>query len=220
LAEGLGIRVYYADKPSCRPLLGVTNRDFFPKTQLGCTSFNNAVASAIEQLNPRLVILNAHWVDKDEDLALDGGVAPPPGTSNFRFALEQTIKHISAPGRSICVVLDVPTFKYDVPRALLVARWRGLSTDFLQLSRAEALQQFAGPERDIRKLEQDHLVTAVDPKDVLCPSGGWCAFRANGNVLYGDSHHLSTEGALLVAGTLDGCFKTLSQADVQAARHE
>ena len=206
LADTHGMRVYYAVGPNCRPLLGVTNGDFYPKTQQRCANFKNAVVSAVERLNPRLLILNARWIDKDENLVPDGGVVPPSGTSNFRFALEQTIQHTGAPGRSICVVLDVPTFKYDVPRTLVMAHLRGLPSDFLRLSRAEALRQFAGPERDIRMLEQEHLLTAVDPKDVLCRSGS-CEFRSNGSVLYGDAHHLATEGALLVASTIEGCFR-------------
>jgi peptidoglycan/LPS O-acetylase OafA/YrhL len=210
LAGAYDMRVYYAAGPNCRPLLGVTNGGFYPRIQRRCASFNHAVAGAIEQLNPRLVILNARWIDKDENLALDGGVAPPHGTSKFRFALEQTVRHIAAPGRSICVVLDVPTFKYHVPQALVVARIRGLSSDFLRLSRAEALQQFEGPERDFHIAAQEHLLTTVDPKDVLCRSG-WCAFRSDRSVLYGDSHHLSTEGALLLVSTLEGCFRTASR---------
>jgi hypothetical protein len=206
LADAQSVRVYYAGKPNCRPLLDVTNRSFAPRFRLGCESFNHAMASAIEKLAPRLVILNAHWADKDGDLTLDAGAAPPAGTSNFSFALQQTLKHISAPGRSICVVLDVPTFKYDVPRALVLARWRGLSDDFLQVSRTEALRQFAGPEQDIRLLEQQHLLKAVDLKDALCKPGG-CAFRAQDNLLYSDADHLSTDGALLVASTLNRCFQ-------------
>jgi peptidoglycan/LPS O-acetylase OafA/YrhL len=220
LADTHDMRVYYAVGLNCRPLLGVTNRDFFRSTQLRCERFKNAVAGAIQQLNPRLVILNARWIDKDENLVLDRGVALPPGASNFRVALERTVKHISTPSRSICVVQDVPTFKYDVPRALVIAHIRGISSDFLRLSRAEALRQFTGPERDIRMLTQEHLLTAVDPKDVLCRSG-WCAFRSNGSALYGDSHHLSAEGALSVVSVLDRCFTdTFQGSGLQAARHE
>lgn len=205
LAGSYGVRVYFAVMPRCRPLAGVTNRTLPIRTQRGCLDFNTAVLGAIHRLDPHLVILNANWVDQNEDLVFSHGIAPPPGTSNFRFALEQTLGSIGA-RRSTCVVLDVPSFKYDVPRSLVAARMRGVSSDFLLVSRTEALRQFAGPERDIRLLQQAHRVTTVDPKDLLCQSG-WCAFRLNGSALYSDSQHLSAEGALSVLGTIDGCFR-------------
>jgi peptidoglycan/LPS O-acetylase OafA/YrhL len=218
LASSYGTRVYFAVKRGCLPLLGVTNGNLFDHARRSCDEFNGAVVKAIERLNPRLVILNGQWSDKDEDLVPDRNLVPPSGTSTFRFALERTVKQIGVQ-HSICAVLDVPTFKYDVPRALVMARLHGRSSDSLLLSRAEALRQFAASERDIRMLQQEHLLMAVDPKDVLCRSG-WCAFRSNGNVLYGDSNHLSTDGALLVAGALDGCFHGAPKAGLQAGMRE
>lgn len=203
LAALYGVRTYFAVKSGCQPLLGVAivGRD-------DCERFNNAVVAAIERLNPRLLILNAHWIDKD--LVPEGNLALPSGISTFRSALEQTVKQVRTQQRSICTVLDVPSFKYDVPRSLVMARVLGVSSDFLRLSRTDALQQSAGPEQDIRKLEQEHLFRTVDPKDVLCRSG-WCVFRSNGTVLYGDSHHLATMGALSVVSAIDGCFRTASR---------
>ncbi len=218
LASSHDVRVYFAVKGGCWPLPGVMNRIFPSRSKEACEEFNNAVVDAIERLDPRLVILNAHWADKDENLVFDSGIAPPPGTSNFRFALQQTMKRIGT-RRSVCVVLDVPTFKYDVPRSLLAAHLRGISSDFLRLSRQEALQQLAGPERDIGMLQQEHLLTVADPKDVLCRSG-WCAYRLNGSALYSDLDHLSVEGALSVVSAIDGCFHGAFHNGLQTARHE
>ena len=219
LANSYNVRVYFAVRPNCRPLLAVKNVTLLGHTQRACEGFNSAVVEAIQRLNPSLVILNAHWIDKDEDLAPTGDVALPSGTSNFRFALGQTVRRIGTDRRSICIVLDVPSFKHDMSRALVTARARGISTDFLRVSRTEALQQSAGPEREIRMFQEDPRVTIVDPKDVLCRSG-WCVFRLNGNALYGDANHLSVPGALSVVSALDGCFHTPLRGDVRAAGRE
>jgi peptidoglycan/LPS O-acetylase OafA/YrhL len=219
LADSYSVRVYFAVRPNCRPLLAVTNETLPGHTQRACAGFNSAVVAAIQRLNPSLVILNAHWVDKDADLVPASDVAVPSGSSNFRFALGQTLQRIGAGQRSICMVLDVPSFKYDMSRALVMARVRGISTDFLRIRRAEALQQAAGPERDIRTFQEEPLVTVVDPKDVLCRSDS-CAFRLNGNALYGDSDHLAVPGALAVVSAIDGCFSATFHRGFQAARRK
>ena len=107
------------------------------------------------------------------------------------------------------MVLDVPTYPYDLPYALALARKRGISEDFLQWSRAEALQQLAGPEADFHELERRALLTTVDPKQLLCRSGS-CVFEADGRLLYADSNHLTWNGALLLAGVIDGCFSAFA----------
>jgi hypothetical protein len=105
-------------------------------------------------------------------------------------------------------VLDVPTYPYDMPSAVGVARKRGMSEDFLKLTRAQALDQYRGPERDVRALEQRGVLRSADPKDLLCPADA-CSYEAGGQLLYWDSDHLSWTGAQYVAGAIDGCFQDL-----------
>jgi hypothetical protein len=176
-----------------------------PALREPCVRFNNAVVEAIKRLKPDLVVLNDLWAVNDAYVVPDPGLIHPEGTSNFQLGLEQTLQRIGAAGRSVCAVLDVPTYKYDVPRYLSMAPLRGLSTDVLQVSRAEALEQFERPQRDLRNLERAGKLTTVDPKDVLCRHET-CALIAGGQVLYGDAYHLSQAGAMLVRSTLERCF--------------
>jgi hypothetical protein len=118
---------------------------------------------------------------------------------------------VRAVDAAACVVLDVPVFKYDLPYALDMASFRGISTDFLNLSRADALAQFREPERDFHLLEQRGMLTTVDPKDLLC-AGDWCAYEANGELLYSDWDHLSASGARFVTAAVDGCLRGISSA--------
>jgi len=118
---------------------------------------------------------------------------------------------VRAADAAACAVLDVPVFKYDLPYALDMASFRGISTDFLQLSRADALAQFREPERDFHLLEQRGMLTTVDPKDLLC-RGDSCAYEANGDLLYSDWDHLSARGALFVASAVDGCLRGIDSA--------
>ena len=99
-----------------------------------------------------------------------------------------------------------------MPKALGVARKRGIAEDFLKMTRTEAQEQYSEPERDIRALAQQHkMLRYVDPKDLLCP-GHFCIFESNGELLYGDADHLSWAGAQFIATSLDGCFRDIAPA--------
>lgn len=210
LANELQVRTYFAVRPACRPFPGVINRTDREARRKGCLAFNAAVISAIQRLQPRVVILNSHWIDLDTDLVLPAGITPAPGESHFERALEQTLQEMEAPGRrKACVVLDVPSYEYNVPYALGMAAKRGIPVDFLKVSRAEALQQYSLPERDFRALEARGMLTTVDPKEQLC-RGNSCVYQVNGEPLYADENHLSVRGALLVSSALEGCLRGLS----------
>jgi hypothetical protein len=193
---------------ACGKFVGVDNKQWNESDRRYCEGFNSAVVRAVRQLDPRLVILNAHWIDLDADLI------PPPGgdpaDSNFKRGLQETMRETASVKRSDCIVLDVPEYKYDLPTALAVARRRGISEDFLKLTRAEAQEHFSGQERDIRALARQHPpLQVVDPKDLLCRESA-CLFESDGQLLYGDPDHLSRAGAQFIAGSLDGCFRNIT----------
>jgi peptidoglycan/LPS O-acetylase OafA/YrhL len=206
LAAAHDLRLFLALKAGCRPLVGMTNTSYPPDWQRGCLAFNSAVASAIGIIKPRLVILNAHWIDADADLGPVSKAAGSPPASNFSRALEETLRAAQTVKASVCVVLDVPVFKYDLPYALNMASFRGIGVDFLQLTRAQALAEFSEPEADFHRFEQLGLLRTVDPKALLC-RGDACAYEADGELLYSDWDHLSARGALYVSSALEGCLR-------------
>jgi peptidoglycan/LPS O-acetylase OafA/YrhL len=212
LAKLHHIRLFLAVRSSCRPLVGTINRLWPEAWHNKCVGFNAAVAQAVRQLDPRLLILNAHWIDADADLVSKSSPDVEPEDSNFKRGLRETLRETGSINRSVCIVLDVPEFKYDLPKVLGVARKRGIAEDFLKLTRAEAQEHFSDPERDIRALAQQHrMLHYVDPKDLLC-RGDSCIFESGGQLLYGDPDHLSWAGAQYIAGALDGCFRDIAPA--------
>jgi peptidoglycan/LPS O-acetylase OafA/YrhL len=215
LAKLHHMRLYFAVRTSCRPLVGTIKRAWSEAWNSQCGGFNAAAARAVRQLDPRLLILNAHWIDVDADLVSQSSEDVDPEDSNFKRGLLETLRAAGSTNRSVCIVLDVPEYKYNLPKALGIARKRGIAEDFLKLTRAEAQEQFSGPERDIRALAQQHrMLRYVDPKDLLCP-GDSCIFESNGELLYGDADHLSWVGAQYVASTLDGCFRDIAPAAIK-----
>jgi peptidoglycan/LPS O-acetylase OafA/YrhL len=214
LANAHHVRLYFAIRSSCRPLVGVINRLWGERARIGCGGFNAAVVQAIRRLDPRLLILNAHWIDADADLISAPSIDGAAGESNFSRGLRETLRQTGSSHRSVCVVLDVPMFEFDVPNAVGVARKRGIKWDFLKLQRAEALEQYRGPEGDIRALERRGVLRSADPKDLLC-RGDFCRFESDGNLLYWDGDHLSWAGAQFVSSAIDGCFQDIAPIDPQ-----
>jgi peptidoglycan/LPS O-acetylase OafA/YrhL len=214
LAKSDNLRIYFAVKPACRPLIGVANKADSAARQADCANFNAATLRAIERIDPRLVILNAHWIDANSDLVPDAHSFASGDVPNFKHGLESTLRGIAADHRAVCAVLDVPTFKYSVPYAVAMARRRGISEDFLKLTREEAEAQFSDPERDFLALRQDGRVRIADLKDPLC-RGGFCAYEADGALLYADRDHLSVVGARFVARTLESCLQDSGALGVQ-----
>jgi hypothetical protein len=204
IANARHVRVFFALKFGCRPMLGLakgsSNRE---RSELECAEFNAAAVEAINSLAPQVVILNARWTDPDAEHIVRS--APVPDDSDFKPRLEQTLSEIGADRRSACVVLDIPAYGYDIPYALAMARRRGLSEDFLKLSRADALAEFREHERVFEQMRRRGLVTTVDPKDLLCPADS-CIYELDGRLLYGDRDHLSKSGALYVASAVEQCF--------------
>ena len=211
LATSYHLRLYFAVRYACQPLLGITSRAKDERTRIGCAGFNAAVAQAVRRLDPRVLILNGRWIDADTDL-----IPEPNGgaESNFSRGLLETLRQTGSINRSVCVVLDVPTFKYSLPNAVAMARKRGIAEDFLKLSRRQALQQYREPERDIHALEQRGMLRSVDPKDLLCP-GDSCLYESDGNLLYQDADHLSSAGAEFVSSAIEGCFRDIAPADAK-----
>ena len=214
LAISHHLRLYFAVHSSCRPLVGITSRAENEGLLIGCAAFNAAVAQGIRRLDPRLLILSGHWIDADADLIPEPNGDLGPGESNFSRGLRETLRQTGSIGRSVCVVLDVPTLKYNLPNAVGVARKRGIAEDFLKLSRTQAREQYRGPERDIRALEQRGMLRSVDPKDLLCP-GDSCIYESAGNLLYRDADHLSSAGAEFVSSAIEGCFRDIAPAETK-----
>jgi peptidoglycan/LPS O-acetylase OafA/YrhL len=214
LAKLHHMRLFFAVRFSCRPLVGAIQRQG-NESDRHCADFNAAVVRAVRQLAPRLVILNAHWIDVDADIIPQSSPDTDPDDSNFKRALRETLRETASSNSSVCIVLDVPEFKYDLPIAVGVVRKRGSAEGFLKLTRNEAREHFNGPEHDIRALaQQQPMLQYVDPKDLLC-RGDSCIFESGGQLLYGDPDHLSWAGAQFIEGALGGCFRDIAAAAIK-----
>lgn len=197
LAKAHGMHTYLVAKYNCLPLFAPPSPTRIDPAidRYRCATFNAAVVEAIARLEPELIILDGAWAVPE----------PPPHVPDIAAGIEQTVNRVGDHSRSICVVFAVPKLKYAVSHALLVARRRHISDDFLRLSRADALAQHWDMEHDVRDMAQRSGLKVVDPKDALCPEDS-CIYKADDRSLYFDDNHLSVYGALYVARALEPCF--------------
>jgi peptidoglycan/LPS O-acetylase OafA/YrhL len=206
IATARNVDVYAAWFSSCRPLLASGAADRKPADPPTCDDFNRGMLRAIDAIDPEIVILNAYWTYPSLDVAgpldgeAEGGAAP------FQLALERTLRTLAAQRRKICVVDDVPTLKYRMPYAYLIARRRGIDTSFIAPSRAEAQAQHRELDEYLGELRKRYAFTLVDPKATLCTASACAIVTPEGRSIYRDDNHLTVAGAHLLSHSLEACF--------------
>jgi hypothetical protein len=209
LAQSNDVQIYFAGRPSCKPLLRVADGLGGTTKQEDCAAFNNAMAAAVQRIHPEITILAAFW-----DLE-SARVAEDPSAAALRREREwnwnTTIDPLRAVGSIVCVVLDVPYLPYPMPYALAMARRRGLDTSFIYVNRSEVVARYKGVEASVRALESVNALRVVDPKDALCP-GVRCEIESDGRSLYRDSNHLSRVGAMHIGNSLAPCLQGNNRA--------
>ncbi len=207
VAADRNVRVHVAAHSACRPLLDAASRAELPWRRQGCSDFNRAAVSAIDSLDPTLVILHAYWTYPDLEIALAAGSESADGSPPFQVAFERTLRAIGAERRKVCVIGGVPTLEYPMPYAYAVAVRRGIDPAFIALTPSEAEAQHLTLDQHFAELQQRHAFAFVDPKDALCSASRCAIVTHDGTSIYRDSNHLSVAGAHLLGRSLDGCFE-------------
>ena len=152
-------------------------------------AFNAAVMdyikrSASEGLS--LVILAARW-----EYYLN---KQPTPTDQFRRALHQTVDEIQATGCRVVVLIDVPSFSFNPPRALTVNSLLGRNSNHLVINSAQYLADTALQRPILSELSQQG-VTVIDPAEFFTDANGIIHPSDNMGALYRDPDHLSTYGS-------------------------
>jgi peptidoglycan/LPS O-acetylase OafA/YrhL len=202
LASQYDLRLFLAARSACRPLFADDPRHPFGKES--CRRFNEAMLSAVREIEPAVVVMNAFWNLPEFLPDAPGGDATLLG--DFARAGEAAARRAAAGGARVCVVLGVPQLSQVLPYALGMAHRRGLSTDFMHLDRTAAGAQNAKVDGVFRALERRHLLELVDPKAVLCAGGDCRLLSDDGLPLYNDTNHLSKSGAMLLGPRLARCI--------------
>lgn len=175
-----GIAGRLATYSSRAPLL-----DWYGTDDVASKEFNEAVLSHLEKHRIRDVFLVACWT----------GYGDHSSPERLQNAIEFTIRELIASGCRPWIVLMVPNHKYDVPKAITIARIFGRNeSDFC--SKPSHWNGIAGTGTEfIRRLERAGA-RVIDPRTAFFdPACGCYRMSLNGKALYRDQHHLSMAGA-------------------------
>jgi peptidoglycan/LPS O-acetylase OafA/YrhL len=164
-----------------------------------CEARNEVAFNLLLRHRIRKAILAGAWVQyvegdykalrpNDERRADADKVAP------FRQAIAQTLDRLQTAGIDVVIVGPVPEIGWNVPSVLAAKEWRKQP-----MPEGPSLADFMSSQRKImpmlRELEPD-AVHIIYPHQVLCRS--ICLVQLNGQILYRDNEHLTTQGANLL----------------------
>ncbi|WP_394753775.1 acyltransferase family protein [Crenothrix sp.] len=125
----------------------------------------------------------------------------------FQSSFKETIKHLTAQGKRVWVVLSVPKADRNVPLWLALNETQGevIWIDGYLAQRNVLLPFF-------EQMQADYKVRLLDPSDLLCRDNKRrCRINSAGKALYSDYHHLSATGAIFVAESLMPAFKLMQK---------
>jgi len=209
LADRYHLRIYFAVKGACWPLLGSEAGAAGNFWHERCTHFNQLMAQGIRQLRPQRVVLNAYWRDASSagwPQHVNQLLRPE---ASITRGIERTLAAVGSAGASACVVLTVPGYPYPIPYARAMAEQRHLAPSSLVITREAAVNQFQDVERQLRAFAGRNQLLVVDAKDAMCP-GDRCVIAApDGGSLYEDANHLSVAGSQWVSPVLARCIADL-----------
>ena len=164
-----------------------------------CEARNEAAFDLLLQHRIRGAILAGAWAQYVEGdyKVLRPNNKPDAGGDKiapFQRAMKQTMDRLRTAGIDVVIVGPVPYIGWNVPTVLAAKEWRKQA-----MPEGPSLADFMSSQRKImpilRDLEHDG-VYVVYPHKLLCEST--CLVQLNGQILYSDTEHLTTQGADLL----------------------
>jgi hypothetical protein len=220
LAAAQGYGFVQLGKASCPPLIGATH--FIPRVPTlaaGCARFNRSALDLIlADRRVRVVALAAVWSAPLERSWEDGWLSvdvahaaeiPAEDANRMLFvdSFAVVLRALQAGGKHVIVIEDVPSFEVDPLWRLRSARIpaRRRLTAWMGIEDAED-RGFAAPDANPNIAFSNLLlrqsvagvpgVELVNLDSKLCGAPNECFYRAGDELLYNDSSHLSTYGAI------------------------
>ena len=124
----------------------------------------------------------------------------------FQAALRRTILAIQATGCQAAILIDVPRFPFDPPRALTMSALHAMWPSHLVINSAQHLADTALQRPVLTELSQLGA-TVIDPAEFFTDANGIIRPADNMGALYRDNHHLSTHGSLRLTDVFSTIIK-------------
>lgn len=212
LARRHGAQILHFTKSACKPMLVYGQVDVrFPRHSFQCGDFwRQAVARIRQDPSIELVVISGRWrVNGAESFAtLNENPRVVPARQALREGLGALLDDLH--DRHVLIVGDVAELDFDPARRDLIrssawgAALSNLSGTEGSISEHEVLSSRTSLERTrtanalVREVVSRYSnVGYLDLAGSLCTQNA-CRYRANGRLLYFDTHHLSVYGSAMV----------------------
>ena len=233
LAKDSGSWGWIASYPACLPLLEVRRVD-----TPSCPEFNAAIVALIERKDIRTVVLAGRWGVPSLGLSdgeLEDGrpqVLLFDSSSHTRSLLEnervldrglrRVLSRLTAAGRRVILVLDVPDTGVNTPgylaRSVIEGRIPSAQQEDARITMsAYAMASFRVDDL-LWHMAAEFQAVPIDPKRTLCQASQ-CLIARDGHPLYHDSNHLTAFGALQLVELLRPPLLRSLRDDILIEKH-
>ncbi len=198
-----------ASHNACPPLFGIDRPN--QSKMYHCRAFNDEIKGLIKSSGVKAVMLVARWPAYGSlymlsDDASAGSWSPEKSRAIFKRGLRATVAELHRQGIAVWIVQAPPDYAFDVPRRLAVMARLGEDPTRIGQS-LEDYHASQAPFVDALKDIPD--VRLISFEKALCTEDKWCRAELDGMSLYRDTHHLSVQGAMLMAPQFEEFFKSL-----------
>lgn len=194
-AREAGVTAMVMARSRCMPMLGVR----LP-ARPECEALTGAsVAYVLDRGIPH-VVLAGYWLY---------GLPDPFATGEaFESALRTTVTTLTAAGRRVSILRDVPRLDNDrVPQQATVQSLHRQGGPVYGPSFAAHREAQAVVDAALQRLADEGLVTLLDPAPLLCHDSQGCLVAEQGRPLYRDRHHLTDHAALRMAPLFESAVR-------------
>ncbi len=192
LAQEAHSRVAVATHFATAPILGVECTS--EVSIKNCDAWGQSVLSYVKQMKIPDVLLVARWCTYEALARVGDKRLSQP---ELAAKLSETVLALQSVGARVWIMKEVPTYHFDIPRALARAAINGEPMDKLGMPQAEYAQASSVEDRLLGGALL-HGAAILDPKSVLVNQSGFCMVGKSGFSLYRDSDHLSSRGAMIL----------------------
>ncbi len=207
LSDGSDISGLHITAAGCLPILDAVQLD-----RLGCSGFNDAARSVLQNSDVQHVILASWWTlyltDQESLFSAQTETAELDGDeSGGNELFIDSVEKLLTDGFEVWLVRDNPNFEFDPNRRALGGERLGLDDRDSGISYSAYLRENELVDSIFAKLEIQGA-NIIDLPEVLC-DGDFCPVVRDGVPLYRDQDHLSILGSRYVESAFDPLFDAL-----------
>ena len=175
------------------PILGVESTDD-ASLKKDSVAWSRAVVDYVARQKISHVLLVGRWHTYTVKALIKGKA---PDEQSLGDCLAETVATLRQTGAKVWILKEVPTYDFNIPRALTRAALKGLSVDKMGLAEQQYLTRSQSEDRLLAPAARQGAII-LDPKEYFLNEGGFCKVAQSGFSIYRDNDHLTGRGAMLL----------------------